>query len=206
MIPPDFVSIRVAYSKFAIYGTKAAGHLKYYLVTDNLHAYYVDSRAETHLIAPDFWQSKTDDVCQIIFVSGEATYTEDATSFPIDTDIVVRDADLAAILPATNNAAHADPMEADSATRRGRPPEFDWDAVWAGIVQIVNDEGLPKTKEEMIEKVAEWYNNSFGPDTAPERSTLQPRITKLYELLYGGEPSRVFRVPSKRKTRRPKHT
>jgi hypothetical protein len=189
MIPPNFVSLRKVYSIFAErYDSEAAGRLTYLLCGGNLQTFKFDGREGKQAISAEWWQNESDDTRQDIFTYG---------ALP---EIVVLEADLAAILPPEDNPDYADLGQAGPATRRGRPPAYDWEAIWAGLLLIVHDEGLPKTKEETMDKVAQWYEKSFGKDTAPDRSTLQPRITKLFALLAGRDPSAIF--PSARKTKR----
>ena len=191
MIPPNFVSLRKIYSIFAErYDSEAAGRLTYLLCAGKLQTFKFDGREGKQAMTAEWWQNQSDDTRQVrdIFTHGALE------------EIVVLEADLAAILPPEDNPDYADLGQAGPATRRGRPPEYDWEAIWAGLLLIVHDEGLPKTKEETMDKVAQWYEKSFGKDTAPDRSTLQPRITKLFALLAGGDPSAIF--PSARKTKR----
>jgi hypothetical protein len=43
-----------------------------------------------------------------------------------------------------------------------------------------HDDGFEESQEKMIDKVQRQYEQSFGKDTAPSRTTLQPMIRKLF--------------------------
>jgi hypothetical protein len=97
MIPPNFVSLRRIYSIFAErYDSEAAGRLTYLLCDGQLQAFKFDGREGKQAIAAEWWQNESDDTRQDIFTYG---------ALP---EIVVLEADLAAILPPEDNPDYAD--------------------------------------------------------------------------------------------------
>jgi len=176
MIPPDCVSIRTAYSRlFHLHSSEASERLAYFLCTGKLRAFYFDRQMEEHSISVDRWQSMSESSRLDIFKTGTALAAEGA-----ETEIVVREDDLAAMLPSRDKAPYADPTQANSITKRGRKPKHDANDVWSVITLTAHDDGFEESQEKMIDKVQRQYEQSFGKDTAPSRTTLQPMIRKLF--------------------------
>ena len=176
MIPPDCVSIRTAYSRlFHLHSSEASERLAYFLCTGKLRAFYVDRQMIEHTVTVGRWRSMHESSRLDIFKTGTALAAEGT-----ETEIVVREAELAAMLPSRDKAPYADPTQAGSATKRGRKPKHDANEVWAVIAWTVQEDGYAELQEKMIDNVQRQYEQSFGRDTAPSRTTLQPMIKKLF--------------------------
>jgi len=186
MIPPGYVSLRNVYIKFfQIYDMEAMGRLTFYLSTGELQAFDFGSRGQGESIGAKFWQGMSDDIRRAIFEKGIGAITYPRMPFK---EIVVLEDDLAKILPTDDNAISVDSMEPSSTNKAGRHPKYDWDYVWAGIVRLVHEEGLPKSQDEMIERVQLWYSSTQEKAEAPSRSALQPLIKRLFAVMRRSEP------------------
>jgi hypothetical protein len=198
MIPPEFISIRTAYSKlFQRFASEAYGRLAFFLCTGKLKAFWFDQQGGEHCLSADVWKGMVDSSRLGIFNTGDANIGANHSL----TTIVVRKDDLATILPPEDNVAYVDSTEVGPRRKGGRPLKYDWDAIWAGIVWIQHEENLPRSQDGLIERVQRWYEVSFGKATAPGRTTLQPKIAKLLALMDGAEPSIVFPSRSAAKKR-----
>lgn len=155
-IPPDYVSIRTAYAKLAeLDAYDAVGRLTFFLREGKLPASHFDHDGVENKLHANFWKNITNDARDIFFnVEGKEIKSRRGW------EIVVRKEDLSAILAPEKNAASVDTINVNSTKKGGRPPEYDWDAIWAGIVWIAVHEGLPKSQAEMIERVQQWYKSS----------------------------------------------
>lgn len=171
MIPPGYVSLRAAFAKLAQFegrvqgrgphaASEAAGRLLYSLVTGQLGAFRVDPQGTQPAAIPTGdWTGRDD------------SFKQDIIPFDAFQNVVVREDELAAMLGLKDSDA--------SPARRGRKP-YDADAVWAVIALTAHDEGFAESQEKMIRSVQHQYELSFGKDTAPGRTTLQPMIQKLF--------------------------
>jgi hypothetical protein len=181
MIPPGYVSIRSAYTKVSqLNDLDAVGRLTFYLSTGQLQAFDFGNRGEKQLIRAEFWQNIPEGIRRDVFQKGTGSMTHHQMPFR---EIVVLEDDLVKVLPPEDNAISVESMEPSSIGKAGRHPKYDWDQIWAGIVRIVHDNGLPKSQEEMIYKVQLWYDKFVATDGAPSRSALQPRIKKLFAIM-----------------------
>lgn len=181
MIPPRFVSVRSAFSKFAkiekedrragqFAAPEAARQLGDLLRGGRLQAFQVNSQGNEKTIPAEFWQSTNDSFLKDILDNREIA------------NVVVREDDLAAILPPESHDANIGPRDAETEEKKkgGRLPKYDWDYIWAGTAVLIHEHGFPPSQEEMIGRVQDWYEKAFGAGSAPSRSVLQPKIKKLY--------------------------
>lgn len=202
MIPPGYASVRKVYSQLKeSLGSEAYGKLEFLLSTGKLVAYSMDdSEVSYSKLTPGFWKGMTRTTRLEIFQMG----IEEAQAKGLSlNEIFVREVDLAKILGPKTQAPTAglDDKKSVTPTRAGgRPVDYDWDAIWAGIVWLVNTKGLPKRQEVMIERVQRWYEKTIKKDNAPSRTALQPRIKKLFAQMAKLESPDEFDARPKRKS------
>lgn len=190
MIPPGFISIQKAYAKlYERHDSEAAGQLGFLLCKGELPAFCFDAQTAEQSIPASWWKDKPDSVRIAIIINGAQQ------------DIVVRETDLNALLSPGDNAPQVAPQREHSSAR-GRPTEYDREAIWAGIAWIIHHEGLPTTQSEKIERIQIWYSQSFGVE--PSRPILQPIINRLDAILAGRDPKLVFGSRLKRSQSRSK--
>lgn len=84
------------------------------------------------------------------------------------------------IVEERTSAVHQDSESIVSLPRpRGRPREWDWDAIFGEIVRIANlPDGLPESQADLQRMVATYCVSEWGREPAP--STLSEKIGKLY--------------------------
>ena len=190
MIPPGFMSIRKAYAKFyERHGSEATGRLGFLLCKGELPAFCFDAQMAEQSIPADWWKDKPNSVRIDILINGAQQ------------EIVVRETELNALLSSADSAPQVAPRREHSSAR-GRPTEYDREAIWAGLVWIVHNEGLPTTQSEKIERIQIWYSRWFGVE--PSRPILQPIINRLDAILSGSDPAVVFGSRLKRSQPRSK--
>ena len=79
-------------------------------------------------------------------------------------------------------AAIRSPDEAD-VRRRGAPPRYDWEGALCEVVVVVNDEGVPETQSEMIERMQDWFAQRLGPDNVPCDSSIKRRVSRFWNRI-----------------------
>jgi hypothetical protein len=87
-------------------------------------------------------------------------------------------------------AAHATLPALDASVRtrsaperrrgRGAPVKYDWEGALAECVVMVNDEGVPPTEREMIDKVRDWFAKTVGPDNVPCDTSIRNRVSLFW--------------------------
>jgi hypothetical protein len=97
-------------------------------------------------------------------------------------------------LPPPGRAA-ADP---DAGSRRGRgaPEKYDWEGVLCAIIVAVNDEGVPTTQAEMIDKMRDWFERQLGSDNVPCDSSIKRRVVRFWDQIKPnvGRPSALKNI------------
>ncbi len=83
--------------------------------------------------------------------------------------------------------------QSDMQIRRGAPPRFDWDGFWVEVCRIVHNDGLPETQNELVGRMAEWFE--VHRKTAPDESTIKKKLRPLWqELNRSEEPQRLAKA------------
>jgi hypothetical protein len=114
--------------------------------------------------------------------------------------LVVRHAELQRF-----EAAHATLPPLDSAISasvhrdgrgRGAPVKYDWEGALCELVVIVNDEGVPKTQGELVDKLRDWFARQLGPDNTPSDSSIKCRISRIWPRIKPdlGRPSALHSI------------
>ena len=110
--------------------------------------------------------------------------------------LVVRHAELERF-----EAAHAKlpPLEAAVRSRsvpearrgRGAPVKYDWEGALCEMIVSVNDEGVPATQEEMMDKIRDWFAKTVGPDHVPCDTSIRNRVSRFWDRIKPtvGKPS-----------------
>ncbi len=81
----------------------------------------------------------------------------------------------------------------DVQIRRGAPPRFDWDGFWVEVCRIVHNDGLPETQNELVGRMAEWFE--VHRKTAPDESTIKKKLRPLWQELNRSEdPQRLAKA------------
>jgi hypothetical protein len=71
--------------------------------------------------------------------------------------------------------------EIPARNKGGRPPEYDWDAFTVEIIRIADLDSLPETQSELISKMLEWCERTWGKQ--PAESSVKARISRIYNGL-----------------------
>lgn len=71
------------------------------------------------------------------------------------------------------------PSGAKSGGRRGREPEYDWDAFWIEVAAIVARGTLPATQAALVDHLEGWFEDQVGK--SPTRRLMEGRISRLYQ-------------------------
>jgi hypothetical protein len=194
LIPPDFISISTAYSKlFQRFSSEAAGRLAYCLNKGELQAYCFDRQGNENRLSVEVWQRMPESGRLDIFKTGTTLHDNTVTT------IVLREDEFAKAFPEKVKVAPVNSREAHPATNRGRPNKYNPETIWATIVWIQYHEGLPETQAAAIHMVQQKYEEFFGVDLEPSRTTLQPTINSCLKMFKGASPCEVFPGYSKPK-------
>ncbi len=93
----------------------------------------------------------------------------------------------------------ADP---DAGPRRGRgaPEKYDWEGVLCAMIVAVNDEGVPTTQAEMIDKMRDWFERQLGSDNVPCDSSIKRRVVRFWDQIKPnvGKPSALHNISTVR--------
>lgn len=95
--------------------------------------------------------------------------------------------------------------------QRGAPPKYDWEGALCEMIVIVNDEGVPATQGEMVERMQAWFAQRLGPDNVPCDSSIKRRVSRFWNRIKPdvGKPSALQSIhaaspaPRGRETGRP---
>lgn len=86
----------------------------------------------------------------------------------------------------------------DAAPRRGRgaPDKYDWEGVLSAMIVAVNDEGVPTTQAEMIDKMRDWFEQRLGSDNGPCDSSIKRRVIRFWDQIKPnvGKPSALHNI------------
>lgn len=140
-------------------------------------------------------------VARFVSPDGEVLEPMDETGQPAQIlvrrdALVVRHAELERF-----EAAHAKlpPLEAvvrslpATERRRGRgaPAKYDWEGAISEMVVSVNDDGVPSTQEEMMDRMRAWFAKTVGPDNVPCDTSIRNRISRFWDRIKPavGKPS-----------------
>ncbi|MGG5819604.1 hypothetical protein [Falsiroseomonas sp. HW251] len=66
---------------------------------------------------------------------------------------------------------------------RGAPVKYDWEGALCEVVVMVNDEGVPETERELIDKVRDWFAAQIGPDNVPCDTSIKNRISRFWNRI-----------------------
>lgn len=110
--------------------------------------------------------------------------------------LVVRHAELErfetahAKLPSLEAAVRS-PKAPERRRGRGAPVKYDWEGAIAEMVVSVNDEGVPPTQEEMMDRMRAWFAKAVGPDNVPCDTSIRNRIARFWDRIKPdvGKPS-----------------
>ena len=69
----------------------------------------------------------------------------------------------------------------DPPPRRGRKPDHDWDGFWNEVYHYVFREGRPRTQEELVRYMANWF--AIRSDDPPDISTIRKKIKSNWARL-----------------------
>ena len=69
-------------------------------------------------------------------------------------------------------------IKEEAAKEGGRPPEYDWDAMYIEIVRYADMEGLPKVQAKLIDHLLSWFG-----ENPPSESNVKPKVSKIYNAL-----------------------
>ncbi len=62
--------------------------------------------------------------------------------------------------------------------KRGAPPKYNWDLIWAELVVRADLDNLPSTQAECIRNISEWCIERYGD--APSETTLKEKLKYVY--------------------------
>lgn len=65
----------------------------------------------------------------------------------------------------------------------GAPARYDWDGFFIALCKHIHDEGLPGTQAELIQHMQNWFDQSIGPDGAPDESTIRKKVQAVWREL-----------------------
>jgi hypothetical protein len=94
------------------------------------------------------------------------------------------------IAPQTETLAATDELPLKN--KGGRPPEYDWDRMYAEIVRRADMDHLPATQAELAAYLETWFRNGMSKDSphsldqehpTPSISSIKDRIRPLYNNL-----------------------
>ena len=88
---------------------------------------------------------------------------------------------------------------------RGAPVRYDWEGALCEVVVIVNDDGVPTTQEEMMDKMRAWFARTIGPDKVPCDSSIRNRVSRFWGRIKPdiGRPSALSSIHDVLSTRVP---
>jgi hypothetical protein len=89
---------------------------------------------------------------------------------------------------AIDGSAQSDVSQDPVGERRGRKKEYDWPAIIMEAARIVFYDGVPRSQNELIDRVLTWYNNAYGE--MPSATSTKPHISKFWKHLRFDEKSR----------------
>jgi hypothetical protein len=72
----------------------------------------------------------------------------------------------------------------DAKAKGGRPAEYDWDGFITEIIRIADLDSLPEKQSELISRMLEWCNQTWGKE--PAESVVKGRISLIYNRLGRG--------------------
>ncbi|PWS34451.1 hypothetical protein DFH01_25905 [Falsiroseomonas bella] len=102
--------------------------------------------------------------------------------------LVVRHAELErfeaahAKLPPLEHAVRS-PTAPERRRGRGAPVKYDWEGALSEVIVIVNDEGVPPTQEEMMDKVRDWFARTVGQDNVPCDTSIRNRVSRFWNRI-----------------------
>lgn len=79
---------------------------------------------------------------------------------------------------------------------RGAPEKYDWEGVLCAMIVVVNDEGVPATQAEMIDKMRGWFEQRLGSDNVPCDSSIKRRVIRFWDQIKPnvGKPSALQNI------------
>lgn len=93
-------------------------------------------------------------------------------------------------------AALRSPAMPERRRGRGAPVRYDWEGALCEVVVIVNDDGVPTTQEEMMDKMREWFARTIGPDKVPCDTSIRNRVSRFWDRIKPdvGRPSALSSI------------
>ena len=93
-------------------------------------------------------------------------------------------------------AALRSPAMPERRRGRGAPVRYDWEGALCEVVIIVNDDGVPTTQEEMIDKMRDWFARTIGPDKVPCDTSIRNRVSRFWDRIKPdvGRPSALSSI------------
>jgi hypothetical protein len=152
------------------------------LADNNLSCWILRSSGELGSVPPGVWRRRENADADM---SGEVSYTHGKEE--VVGDAFIKSTDLDDFLSGKLNEAVA-PFARESVAIRnevsdkgGRPPKYNWDAMWVEVVRIVLYDRLPPKRAELRDRLQMWFSESRL--TAPGDTAMKEKMRLLYAMI-----------------------
>ena len=89
--------------------------------------------------------------------------------------------------PKENNPKSNDTIpEADEKNKGGKPPDYDWSKIWAGVIFLEGEDGLPDKLGDLADRMIDFvefgysFTESSREDVAPSKPHMEKRLRDIY--------------------------
>ena len=153
------------------------------LYSDALKSWILSQDGQRDPVPSRIWASKSFDT---IIETGRLrlTISDSYVDRTVEGPILIRRDEIeqffsAEKTPAVHRASAS--VSSPARNRGGSPTKYDWHDIWAELCRIIYEEGLPKTRGELVRKIQSWHQSEYGIE--PSDEILKPKMSLLFNRL-----------------------